>query len=266
MTKEKGTRAYSDGTGDATYLDVQAAVGISKHPGGYAATDRLHELCHMADANEVLDVGCGIGVSPVYIAKRFKCRIVALDLSEKMLAWSRQRARRAGLTGRITFQQGDVRELPFEENRFDVTIVESVLAFVEDKDTALRELIRVTRPGGYVGINENCWLQLPRPEWLERALALGTAILTEEQWRALWGALPLQERIVEIHPQDTRQEVRDRIGWVGWRSILPAWGRVIRLMVTNPSAREMMKEQLDTPTELLNHMAFALLAGRKPGE
>ena len=73
------------------FLDLQAALGITKHPGGYAATDELLALCQIEQAKEVLNVGCGIGVGAVYIAQRFGCHTVGVDLSEKMIAWSRQR-------------------------------------------------------------------------------------------------------------------------------------------------------------------------------
>jgi arsenite methyltransferase len=76
-----------------SYLDMQAYVGITKHNGGFGATDELLSLCHIADAQKVLDVGCGIGVGPVYIAKRHGCRVVGMDISEKMVEWSRRRAR-----------------------------------------------------------------------------------------------------------------------------------------------------------------------------
>jgi hypothetical protein len=65
---------YTEGGGEPTYLDIQAEAGISKHMGGYAATDALHRLCHLEEAQEVLEVGCGIGVGPAYIAKRLVAR------------------------------------------------------------------------------------------------------------------------------------------------------------------------------------------------
>ena len=73
----------------STYLDFQAEVGITKHVGGFAATDELLSLCHIADAKEVLNVGCGIGVGSAYIARKFGCRVVGVDISEKMIEWSR---------------------------------------------------------------------------------------------------------------------------------------------------------------------------------
>ena len=77
---------YSDGDGEPTYLDIQAAAGATKHSGGYAATDELHRLCHLDEAQGVFEVSCGIGVGPTYIARRFDCQIVAIAISDKMLA------------------------------------------------------------------------------------------------------------------------------------------------------------------------------------
>ena len=130
-------------------------MGITKHYGGYKASDTLYALCHLDSAKEVLEVGCGIGVGPVYIAKRYGCQVVAVDISEKMLNWARKRARREGVSELITFRQADILELPFEDGRFDAVIVESVLAFVENKKKAVQEVMRVTKPGGYMGINES---------------------------------------------------------------------------------------------------------------
>ena len=155
MNERAGSPAYAKDDETPTYLDIQAEVGISKHFGGYAATDDLHALCHLEDAHEVLEVGCGTGIGTVYIARQFDCRVMAVDLSEKMLSWARKRARRERLADRISFRQADVCQLPFADDRFDAVIEESVLAFVADKQKAVKELIRVTRPGGYVGLNES---------------------------------------------------------------------------------------------------------------
>ena len=72
-------------------IDMQAYGGITKHIGGREATDEIVALCHIENAREVLTVGCRIGISCVYIAKRFGCHVVGVDISEKMIEWSRQR-------------------------------------------------------------------------------------------------------------------------------------------------------------------------------
>lgn len=266
METKKHKPIYTTGEAEPTYLDIQAEVGISKHMGGLAATDTLHRLCRLEQVQEVLEVGCGIGVGPAYIAKQFGCRVVAVDISERMLSWARQRARREGIVDRITFRQADIRELPFDDDRFDAVVVESVLAFVADKKATIEELIRVTTPGGYVGLNESYWIQEPPEEILAQSVYIGSAIISEGEWRAIWEAMPLEARKIETYSLDAKQEVRDRIGWVGWRSILPAWGRVIRLLLSNPSARDAIRQQLGSPAEMINTLGYGLFVGRKPPE
>ena len=169
------------------YLDMQAEVGITKHVGGYAATDELLALCHVEDAKEVLNVGCGIGVGVAYIARKFGCRVVGVDISEKMIAWSRLRAREEKVENKVEFRVANVLDLPFEDDRFDVVLVESVLGFVDDKSRAIRECIRVTRPGGYVGLNESLWMKEPSPEMISLVVdSVGSNnILRDKEWQKL---------------------------------------------------------------------------------
>jgi SAM-dependent methyltransferase len=153
------------------FLDMQARVGVTKHVGGIEATDELLSLCHIEDAREVLNVGCGIGVGPAYIAKKYDCRVVGVDISEKMVEWSRRRAKAERVETKVEFRTADVLDLPFDADRFDVVFCESVLAFVEDKPRAIGECVRVTRPGGYVGLNETYWIKEPSPEMVARVRA-----------------------------------------------------------------------------------------------
>ena len=94
---------------NVSFLDMQAALGVTKHAGGYGATKELLALCHIDQAKEVLNVGCGIGVASVYVAKHYCCHIVGIDIAVQMVAWSRQRAREEGVaesgqisSGRLT--------------------------------------------------------------------------------------------------------------------------------------------------------------------
>ena len=132
-----------DVSSDVGFLDMQAHVGITKHVGGIEATDELLSLCHIQDAHEVLNVGCGIGVGSAYIAKKYHCRVVGVDISEQMITWSRRRARQERVEDKVEFRTADVLDLPFEADRFDVVFAESVLIFVEDKAPAIRECVRV---------------------------------------------------------------------------------------------------------------------------
>ena len=246
------------------FLDMQAYVGITKHIGGIEATDELLSLCHIENAREVLNVGCGIGVGPAHIAKKYDCRVVGVDISEKMIEWSRLRAKQERVEAKVEFRTANVLELPFEADRFDAVICESVLIFVEDLRRAIQECVRVTKPGGYVGLNESFWVKQPSPELVaEIKDALGPYIPTLETWQALLEASGLQERVVRTHPIDSRTEVKSRIQWIGWRWILKAWGRALRLYITKPAIRQPMKKMFDVPMEVFQYVGYALMVGKK---
>jgi SAM-dependent methyltransferase len=254
-----------DARPDVSYLDIQAAVGITKHMGGFQATDELLSLCHIGQAQEVLNVGCGIGVGPAYIARTYPCRVVGVDISEQMIAWSRQRAREEKVDDRAKFQVADVQDLPFESNRFDAVLVESVLAFVEDRQRALRECIRVLKPGGYVGLNEAIWLTPPPPEMVRRTRAIvgPLDVPLKETWEAIWAGSGLEERVLSCHSVEGRSEIRDRIQWVGWRWALRGFYRLARLYLSSPAARQSIKDQMSTPLKVIEYFGFMLLTGRK---
>jgi ubiquinone/menaquinone biosynthesis C-methylase UbiE len=248
------------------YLDFQAYVGITKHNGGFAATNELLALCHIEDAREVLNVGCGIGVGSTYIVSKYGCRVVGVDISEKMIEWSRQRAREERVEDKVEFRVANVLELPFEADHFDVVFCESVLAFVEDKPHAIRECVRVAKPGGYVGLNETFWIAEASPELVARAQAsvgLGTDIPTAETWQALWEESGLRDRVVKLCQIHPRKEIKDRIQWVGWRWAVRAWGRLLRLYITNPAVRQLIKEMFGAPLDVIQQMGYGLFVGKK---
>jgi SAM-dependent methyltransferase len=246
------------------YLDMQAYVGITKHNGGFEATDALLSLCHVKDAQEVLNVGCGIGVGSAYVARTYGCRVVGVDISEKMIAWSRLRAREERVEDKVEFQVASVLDLPFDADRFDVVFCESVIAFVADKRRAIQECVRVAKPGGYVGLNESFWVEEPSPEIVTRARALvGTDVPIAATWQALWKESGLRDRVLRLHRVDPGTEVRSRIRWVGWRWAVRAAGRLLRLYATYPAARQSLKDIFGMPLDVVQQMGYGLFAGRK---
>jgi ubiquinone/menaquinone biosynthesis C-methylase UbiE len=247
------------------YLDFQAEVGITKHIGGFAATDELLTLCHAAEAKEVLNIGCGIGVGVAYIARKFGCRVVGVDISEKMIAWSRLRAREEKVEEKVEFQVADVLGMPFEDDRFDAVIVESVLGFVEDKQRAIRECIRVAKPGGYIGLNESFWTKEPSPEFVLLARdSIGGNIPTREEWQMFWESCGLQDKTTSFRQVDTRREIRDRLDWIGRRWALRGFGRLLRLFFTNPGMRQSIKGFFGGPSlDAMQDIGYGLFSGRK---
>ncbi len=248
----------------ATFLDMQAEVGVTKHIGGFDATNELLSLCHIEQAREVLNVGCGIGIGSVYLAKEYGCHVVGMDISEKMIEWSRLRARKNRVEDNVEFLTADVLDIPFETGRFDVVFAESVLIFIDSKAQAIQECVRVTKPGGYVGLNEGFWTEQPPSEMIALAKdAVGPYVPTLEAWRELWEMSGLRELVIRSHQIDASTEVKSRIQWIGWRWLLRAWGRALRLYITNPAIRQSIKAQFDVPAEVFRYLGYGLFVGRK---
>jgi arsenite methyltransferase len=134
-----------------TFFDFAAEVGLTKHIGGLQATEALIDLCHIGEGKYILDIGCGAGVTPCFIARNRSCRVVGVDILEGMIEKSKERARREGLLDRVELTAADAQDLPFNNDVFDAVITESVTAFPEDKQKAVAEYARKTKPGGYVG-------------------------------------------------------------------------------------------------------------------
>jgi len=118
--------------------------------------------------NEVLDCGAGTGSTGLLAARKVGAsgKVMLFDLSEGMLAVAKDRARRARLLDRLEFQAGDMLGLPFADNSFDVVLSTYSLCPVYNPATGARELFRVTRPGGRIGIAHSAEPTGPWIKWL----------------------------------------------------------------------------------------------------
>jgi len=102
-----------------------------------------------------LDAGCGIGLQALLLAEAVgpAGHVTGLDLSPQFLVHAREIAEKAGLSERISFQQGDVNRLPFDDDTFDWTWSANCVGYHPAEPLPLlRELTRVAKPGGSVAI------------------------------------------------------------------------------------------------------------------
>jgi hypothetical protein len=84
-----------------------------------------------------------------------------------------------------------------------------------------------------------------------------------ETWQALWDTSGLQERVLQTYSIDARNEVRDRIQWIGVRWSLESMGRLFYLYLTQPNVRASIREQYGSTSDSLTKMEYALFVGRK---
>jgi ubiquinone/menaquinone biosynthesis C-methylase UbiE len=104
----------------------------------------------LAPGARVLDVGCGAGEVCVELAARVGSagRVAGVDPSAAMIEAARQRT--AGVAPPIDLREASIYALPFADASFDAVRAERVFQHLDDPDAGLREMIRVTRPGGRV--------------------------------------------------------------------------------------------------------------------
>jgi SAM-dependent methyltransferase len=105
-------------------------------------------------AGAVLDVGCGTGAEARALLRRpdFDGHLVAVDLSPGLIETARRLASQDGLQGRVDYRVGDAHRLDLPDGAFDVVIAHTLLTHVLDPTSVLRQMARVTRPGGTVAV------------------------------------------------------------------------------------------------------------------
>jgi SAM-dependent methyltransferase len=172
------------------------------HPGGRKATEELLSLAELNPGQEVLDIGCGVGTTAVAIARRFGCRVVAADISVDMRERAAARVRAERVDGLVSVESADICSLPFADGRFDRVVAEAVTMFV-DRDQAIRELVRVCRPGGLVLATEFQWRRPPTPEAQHAFLGEvcpGMLFETVDDWLDRYGRAGLADLEVRTGP------------------------------------------------------------------
>ncbi len=108
-------------------------------------------LAHRAaiHANDVvLDAGCGVGGSSIYLAQHIGCQVKGITLSEKQIGVANENARKRGVSDLVSFEVQDYTKTSFEEASFDVVWAIESVCHAPDKRDFIREAYRILKPGG----------------------------------------------------------------------------------------------------------------------
>jgi len=161
----------------------------------------------IGESDSILDVGCGSGSLALAIADAFpSARVTGVDPSAAFI----QHLQTKAPDERLRFAVGDAQALQWGDATFDKTVSQLVLNFVADRDTAVREMSRVTRPGGVVAAavwDYSDGMRMLRVFW-DEAVALEPALAARDERNmplskrgglaTLWRAAGLQD--VEDQP------------------------------------------------------------------
>ncbi len=193
----------------------ELAEAYDRYRIGYAKDlyDAIFEY-GLAPSSRALDLGCGTGLVSAELVAR-GCRVVGLDVSEKMLARARERAPQA------SFVKGRAEDMPFASASFDAAVSAQAFHWF-DQPSVFAELRRVVRPGGIVAI---WWKSFMRGDAIrllrnEAAAEIGYPPPREiiKDFDA-FDAAPLQDKLLRVVPWIVRMRVGDFLGYERSRAL-----------------------------------------------
>lgn len=150
--KQQVIRMFDNISGTYDFLNSLLSLGIDR----YWRKKALSMISRTANAElKLLDIASGTCALAIQSAKTFKnAKIIATDVSEKMLEIGRLKVLQKQLQNQIECQIADAENIPFEANCFDVITVAFGVRNFENLQTGISEMHRVVKPGGQIVILE----------------------------------------------------------------------------------------------------------------
>lgn len=179
------------------------------HYGGLAAIEALARRAAIGPGSRVLDVCAGLGGPARFLASRYGCRVVGIELNASRAAGAARLTRRVGLTALVRSVRGDAQLLPFARASFDACISQEAFLHIPDKAAVLAGCHRVLAPGGRLAFTD--WIARPRLAGRERARLEDWMAATNLQTLASYRALLGEAGFTGIDADDLSEE---------WRPIL----------------------------------------------
>ena len=246
-----------------SYFDMQADLGYTKHIGGSDATRELLELCQVSEDKSVLNVGCGAGTTTTFIVNNYGCQVVGVDIKANMVESAQNWAQRKGITDKVDFRISDAQDLPFDDDKFDILITESVNVFIPDKAKAFSVYKRVIKSGGVVGINEAILTKTP-PGNAADLLAdyVGNDILPTSYWKDLMETAGFKDIISREYQVEMRKESRSQMGFFSTGEYLGLMWNMLKVTFgRDPFVRNLAKRSFSSPRDFYDFFGYGLFVG-----
>ena len=108
----------------------------------------LADRAEIRGGETILDAGCGVGGSSLWLARERNCRVVGISLNQRQVMKANKFTLDAGLSDKLRFEQKDYLNTGYPQNSFDVVWAIESVCYANDKGLFLKEASRVLKPGG----------------------------------------------------------------------------------------------------------------------
>jgi tocopherol O-methyltransferase len=134
------------------------------------ANQHLADLAAVGEATRVVDCGCGLGGTSIWLARERNAYVTGVDLLEHQIVRARREGARAKVSDKVRFVVGDFTATGLEAESFDVALAQESLCHAERKELFYREAYRLLAPGGTLMIAEYMRLGRGRSDLEERTI------------------------------------------------------------------------------------------------
>ena len=232
------------------------------HPGGYKSTTELCSLLELDKDSHVLDVACGTGTTSFFLAKKYNCKVTGFDISKTLIEIANKNLIKNNYKDKITFEVADALKIPYPDSYFDSVISQAFFILIDDKVDALKEIVRVLKPGGFLGALELSWLKKPPEDIYEEFIAKTCndfipRVIQFDEWENFFRSVSLRHKTTFKHPM--KSSMLEMFATEGISNSL----KIIFKMIGNSENRQRMMNVQNTFSKYNDYLGYGIYAYEK---